>query len=129
MSRNTIQPGPGKVRWVPNRPPPVYFTTYDAARPLHVTPDGVRHLVDIGQIPATRTRSGRRLMLKSAILALAASRAAAALELVPHVVHHPERRPATPQQLPLFHVRPAKVALDVRRAKGSRVRRKSFGVR
>jgi hypothetical protein len=105
--------------------PSANVSTYDAARALHLTPAGVRHLIAAELLPCRRLPSGRREIPRAAVLTLAAQRARAGLELVPRPIHKRQRTDAAPTQLRLFHVRPAKAALQVREAKEQRSGRKS----
>lgn len=105
--------------------PSLHVSTYDAARALHMTPAGVRHLIATDKLTCTRLPSRRRELSAAAVLALANKRAAAGLVLVPPPVRNRLRDRNEPQQLPLFHVRPdrarmAKAALHEREAKHRR---------
>lgn len=59
-----------------------WYTTGDAARALHVTREGVRHLAREGKLTFTRTPSGLRMFQEGAVLELAAQRTRARLRSV-----------------------------------------------
>jgi excisionase family DNA binding protein len=52
------------------------LTVSEAARILILSPDGVRRLERVGQLPAHRTTTGVRLFMLSDVLRLAEKRAA-----------------------------------------------------
>jgi len=90
-----VRPVPDQVvRW---------YSTHDAARALHITPDGVRRLCDKGQLRCERTRSGARLILAHEVLDLAGRRAKARLVLLPCRYHKRLGVLREPRQLALFH--------------------------
>ncbi len=84
------------------------FTTGDVARALHVTDEGVRHLVRDEQLACTRTPKGYRLFQAEQVLQLAAKRDRARLRGV-KVLRAKRINPRDgPQQLSLFALRRVK---------------------
>jgi hypothetical protein len=111
-----------------------WLTTRDAGRALHLTNEGVRHLVRDGKLRCEWTPSHRRIFLAYEVLALVTKRAKARLLLVPPGHHARARSSTAPRQLQLFHVRLAivpktKVTLDKGQAKDQRSRGNLFDVR
>jgi hypothetical protein len=116
LNRAVCQEADPYVRW---------FTTYDAARALHVTAEGVRHLVRTGQLRCEWTPSRRRILRAHEVLDLAARRAHARLLLVHTTYRKRGGAVARPRQLVLFHlhlfsVSPPTKSLGVRQAKDGR---------
>lgn len=122
MSSFSVARNPAEFRQPSNRHETRWFTTWDAGRALHLTPEGVRHLVRQGKLTCEWTPSRRRLFLAHQVLDLVAKRAKARLVLVASGHHKGARSTEAPQQMSLFRVRlqivaGAKEALDVRQAK------------
>lgn len=60
----------------------VWYTTGDVARSLHMTDEGVRHLVREGDLPCTRTVSGLHIFTEADVDQVAAKRNRARLRSV-----------------------------------------------
>lgn len=114
------------------------LTTYDAARVLDLTPEGVRYLVRQGQLPARKTINGRRLFRKHDVLELLRARGEQRIRrrrriLVAARTASQIRLPLPPPVPTLYAVRPrmvkaglkAKGSLDVRQVKVRANARKS----
>lgn len=133
MSEFRVTNSSAAVRQGPDRTAEArWFTTWDVARALHVTPEGVRHLVRAGKLRCEWTPKRRRLFLAFEVLALVEKRARARLSLVPCGLHKAARGVTRPRQLALFHlhiysVSPDPKALGVRQAKDQRSRGVLFG--
>jgi hypothetical protein len=84
------------------------YTVGDVARTLHVTDEGVRHLVREEQLACVRTPSGLRVFQEAEVLRLAAARDQARLRGVK--VLRPKRMNVRggPRQLSLFGLRKVK---------------------
>jgi hypothetical protein len=82
--------------------PPERFTTGDAARALHVTDEGVRHLVRDEQLTCTRTPNGTRLFREAEVLRLAATRDRARLRSVTALRPKKQGVRGGPRQMSLF---------------------------
>jgi hypothetical protein len=78
------------------------YTTGDVARTLHVTDEGVRHLVRAEQLPCSRTPSGFRLFQETDVLTLAAKRNRARLRSVTALRPKKQGAPGEPRQISLF---------------------------
>jgi MerR HTH family regulatory protein len=85
-----------------------HFLTGDVARALHVTEEGVRHLVRDEQLPCRRTPKGYRLFEAAAVEALAQKRTRARLRGVKVLRPKKFGVRGEPRQLSLFGLRRVK---------------------
>jgi len=84
------------------------YTTGDVARTLHVTDEGVRHLVRDEQLDCVRSPSGLRIFQETEVLRLAEARSRARLRGVRVLRPHRISPRGEPKQMNLFSLRKVK---------------------